>query len=141
MRKNINGALYNQSVTIVEPAGEEITDCRNKFLNYDTAGSVVLAVDGTKPILGIAIIEAGCNDISGVESGNVKAGEDIDIQIKDIGYVIAADEIAKGAEITATAGGLAITAAAGDYVAGIALGAASKDRYCRVQIVHYQKNA
>ena len=32
MRKNINGALYNQSVTIVEPAGEEITDCRNKFL-------------------------------------------------------------------------------------------------------------
>ena len=73
------------------------------------------------------------------------AGADLEYEVGTMIEIpraaLTADEIAKGAEITATAGGLAITAAAGDYVAGIALGAASKDRYCRVQIVHYQKNA
>ena len=49
-------------------------------------------------------------------------------------------EIAKGAEVTAGEAGLAAAAAAGDYVIGLALDAAQKDEYCRIQIMKYQKN-
>ena len=62
-----------------------------------------------------------------------------DIQIKDIGYVLAGATITKGQEVTAGANGLAAVAAAGNYVLGIALTSAKKDEYCRVQIAKYQK--
>lgn len=142
MAKNFNGVLFNQSVTIAEKAGSEIKDCRNKILTYDSSGNVVLATNGTKPLLGVAIIEAGVNDVSGSDSGKVLAGDIVDVQIKDIGYAIASAAIAKGAEVTSTANGLAKTAQAGEYVIGIALNEAkAANDYIRIQIVKYQKNA
>ncbi|MCI8418858.1 MAG: hypothetical protein HFI33_15405 [Lachnospiraceae bacterium] len=138
--RNFNGVQINQSVTIVEKAGTQIQDCRNRVMVYDEDGNVVLAADGTKPFAGIALIEAGMNDISGVNAGRVEAGEPLDIQIKDMGYVLAGGDIAKGAEIAAGADGVAVTAAAGDYVLGIALDAVEKDDYCYIQISKYQKN-
>ncbi len=139
MNRNFNGVQINQSVTIVEQAGTSMTDCRNRAMIYDDSGNVVLATDGTKPILGIALIESGLNDISGKESGFVAEGEDVDIQIKDMGYILAGTEIVKGAEVTAGTDGLAAEAASGDYVVGIALDVAGKDEYCRIQIAKYQK--
>ena len=139
MGKNFNGAHMNHSATIVEKAGAAIDDCRNKILKYDENGDVVLAGAGTDIPVGVAIIEAGYNDISGVESGKVNKGDDIDIQIKDIGYVIAGAEIKKGQEVTAMAGGLATPASAGNYVIGIALGNAAANAYCRIQFNRYQK--
>ncbi len=138
-KRNISGVQINQSVTIVEQAGAAIEDVRNRILSYDENGDVILAADGTAVPVGIAIIEAGVNDISGTESGKVAAGDDVDIQIKDIGYVLAGAAIAKGAEVMASTG-LAIPATAGNYVVGIALSAAAKDEYCRVQIARYQKS-
>lgn len=138
MGRNFNGVQINQSVTISEQAGADIADCRNRILVYDEEGNVVLAADGTKPLIGIALIEAGVNDISGVESGKVSIGDDVDIQIKDIGYVLAGADITKGAEVTAGADGLAAVAAAGDHVVGIALKNAAKDGYLRVQICKYK---
>lgn len=137
--RNFNGVQINQSVTIVEQAGADIADVRNRILAYDKDGNVILAADGSTALLGIALIESGINDISGIESGNVKTGEDVDIQIKDIGYILAGGDIAKGEEVTAS-NGLAVKAEAGNYVVGIALSAAAKDDYCRVQIAKYQKN-
>ena len=137
--RNFNGVQINQSVTIVEQAGAEIADARNSILAYDKDGNVVLAADGSAVLVGIALIEAGINDISGVESGKVNAGDDVDIQIKDIGYILAGGDIAKGEEVTASSG-LAVKAEAGNYVVGIALSAAATDEYCRVQIAKYQKN-
>ena len=136
--RNFNGVQINQSVTIVEQAGTDIADARNRIVTYDEDGNVVLAADGTNPIVGISLIETGLNDISGENSGKVKAGDDVDIQIKDIGYILAGGDIAKGDEITASEG-LAVKAEAGNYVVGIALSAAAKDDYCRVQITKYQK--
>lgn len=138
--RNFNGVQINQSVTIVEPAGADIADCRNRIMVYDDNGKVVLATDGMKIPVGIALIEAGINDISGVESGKASADSDVDIQIKDIGFVLAGDEIKKGAEVTAGEGGMAVTATNGDYVVGVALAAAAKNEYCRIQITKYQKN-
>lgn len=138
--RNFNGVQINQSVTIVEPAGADIADCRNRIMVYDDNGKVVLATDGMKIPVGIALIEAGINDISGVESGKASADSDVDIQIKDIGFVLAGDEIKKGAEVTAGEGGMAVTATNGDYVVGVALAATAKNEYCRIQITKYQKN-
>lgn len=139
MGKNFNGSQINQSATIVGTAAVEITDCRNRIMKYDANGNVVLATAGTDIPLGIAIIEAGYNDISGAESGKVAAGNDVDIQIKDIGFVIAGAEIKKGQEVTAGADGKAAVAAAGNYVLGIALNSVSAGGYCNIQIAKYQK--
>ena len=136
--RNFNGVQINQSVTIVEKAGAEIADVRNRIMTYDKDGNVVLAADGSAVLVGIALIESGINDISGVESGKVNVGDDVDIQIKDIGYILAGGDIAKGKEVTAS-NGLAVTAESGSYVVGIALSAVEKDEYCRVQIAKYQK--
>lgn len=139
MGKNFNGAQINQSVTIVEKSGAEIADVRNRIVKYDENGKVVLAAAGTDLPVGIAIIEAGYNDITGAESGKVMPGDDVDIQIKDIGFVIASAEIKKGQEVTAGAEGKAAVAAAGNYVLGVALNSVPKDGYCKVQIMRYQK--
>ena len=136
--RNFNGVQINQSVTIVEQAGADIADARNRIMAYDEDGNVILAEDGSTVLVGITLIEAGVNDISGVESGKVNAGNDVDIQIKDIGYILAGGDIAKGDEVTAS-GGLAVKAEPGNYVVGIAMSAAAKDEYCRVQIAKYQK--
>lgn len=139
MGKNFNGAQINQSVTIVEKSGAEIADVRNRIVKYDENGKVVLAAAGTDLPVGIAIIEAGYNDITGAESGKAMPGDDVDIQIKDIGFVIAGAEIKKGQEVTAGAEGKAAVAAAGNYVLGVALNSVPKDGYCKVQIMRYQK--
>ena len=139
MGKNFNGTQINQSPTISEKAGADVADIRNLILKYDTDGNVVVAADGTAPLLGVSIIEGGYNDISGVEAGMVKKGEDVDILIKDIGFVIASAEIKKGQEVTATTGGKAAVATAGDYVIGVALNNVSAGGYSRLQLSKYQK--
>ena len=139
MAKNFNGTQINNSATIVEKAGAEITACRNKIMKYDDNGDVVLATAGTDIPIGVALIESGCNDISGAESGQVAIGDDVDILVKDIGFVLAGATITKGQEITAGANGLAAVAAAGNYVLGIALSSAKENEYCRIQITKYQK--
>lgn len=140
-RRNYNGVQINQSVTIVVEAGAQIEDVRNRIMKFDDNGNVVLATAGTDIPVGIALIEAGINDISGKESGKVAAGDDVDIQIKDIGVVLTGATIKKGQEITAGANGLAAPAAAGNYVLGYALANAEADQYLPVQIAKYQKNA
>ncbi len=141
MAKNFNGTQINNSSTIVEKAGAAITDCRNKIMKYDSNGDVVLAAAGTDIPIGVAIIEAGCNDISGAESGKVNVGDDVDILVKDIGYVLAGAAITKGQEVAAGANGLAAVAVAGNYVLGIALSSVKANEYCRIQITKYQKAA
>lgn len=139
MVKNYNGAQFNSSVTIVQMAGAEIADCRNRIMKFDDNGDAILATAGTDIPVGIAIIEAGYNDITGVNSGKVEVGQRIDILIKDMGVVLAGDTIKKGQEITAGADGKAVVAASGDYVLGIALDAAEADEYLQIQIAKYQK--
>jgi len=137
--RNFNGTQINQSATIVEKAGTDIADVRNRIMAYDKDGNVVLAEDGSVVPAGVALAGTGINDISGAESGKVNAGDDVDIQVKDIGYIMAGGGIAKGDEVMAS-GGLAVKAETGNYVSGIALSEASEGGCCRVQIARYQKN-
>lgn len=139
MGKNYNGAQHMSSATIVEMAGVEIVDCRNRIMKYDENGKVVLATAGTDLPVGIAIIEAGYNDISGMESGKVKAGERIDILIKDMGVVLAGASIKKGQEVAAGANGLAVAAVSGNYVLGMAMENAEANEYLPILITKYIK--
>lgn len=139
MAKNYNGVQINPSPTIVEKAGAVIADVRNRIMKYDENGNVVLATAGTDIPVGVAIIEAGYNDISGVNSGKVNAGEDVDILIKDMGVVLAGATIKKGQEVAAGANGLAAVAASGNYVLGIALDTVEANEFLAIQIAKYQK--
>lgn len=141
MGKNYNGVQINPSPTIVEKAGAEITDVRNRIMKYDENGEVVLATAGTDMPVGIALIEGGYNDITGAESGKVAKGDDVDILVKEIGVVLAGATIKKGQEVAAGADGKAAAAAAGNYVLGVALEGAAAGEYLPVQISKYQKNA
>lgn len=138
-KRNYNGIQINPSPTIVEKAGAEIVDVRNRIMKYDENGFVVLATAGTDIPVGIAIIEAGYNDITGVESGKVPAGDDVDILIKDMGVVLAGATIKKGQEVTAGADGMAAVAAPHEYVLGIALDNAEANEWLPIQITKYQK--
>lgn len=137
-RKNYHGVQINQSPTIVEQAGAAIDDVRNLIMKYDDNGNVVLATAGTDKPVGIALIEAGYNDISGVESGKVAAGDNVDILVKDMGVVLAGATIKKGQEVAAGAGGMAVVAAEGNYVLGIALDNAESGEYLTIQIAKYK---
>ena len=138
-KRNYNGVQINPSPTIVVEAGADIADCRNKIMKFDSNGKAVLATAGTDIPLGIALIEAGYNDITGAEAGKVAAGDDVDILIKEMGVVIAGAEIKKGQEVTAGADGKAAVAASGNYVLGIAITDAPADGYLHIQIAKYKK--
>lgn len=139
MGKNYNGVQINQSVTIVEQSGANIADVRNRIMKFDDNGNVVLATAGTDIPVGVAIIEAGYNDITGNESGKVMTGDNVDIVVKDMTVVLAGAEIKKGQEIAAGANGLAVAAESGNYVLGFALGNAKANEYVAVQIAKYKK--
>lgn len=138
-KRNYRGVQFNQSPTIVELAGAKIEDVRNLIMKYDDNGNVVLATAGTDIPVGIALIEAGYNDITGQTSGMVEVGDNVDILIKDRGVVLAGATIKKGQEVAAGANGMAAVAASGNYVLGIALGNANEGEYLEVQIAKYQK--
>lgn len=139
VRRNFHGLQINSTPTIVRTAGADVDDVRCKIMKYDENKNLVLATAGTDLPVGVAIIEAGYNDISGVEAGKVKAGEDVTVQIKDIGYVIAGAEIKEGQEVAAGADGKAKVAESGDYVLGIALNSVTAEGFCEIQHMRYKK--
>lgn len=138
LKRNVHGAQFNQTPTLVGVAAADVADIRNLVVAYNTDGKVVVAEDATSWPVGIAIVEAGLNDITGENSGSVKAGDDVDILIKDIGYAIAGGAIKKGEPVCATAGGKVVKATSG-YVLGHAVTDASGDgKYVQVQICKYK---
>lgn len=115
MAKTMLGTAINPSPTIVLKANAAIAS---------GARAVALAVNGGKAVLpsaGAAVI-----GISGMETDDaVAAGDDIEIQIKDIGKWTAGEAIAVGDELATDAAGKAVKATAGDFIVGYALSAAT----------------
>ena len=119
----------NESPTIVEKAGAAIADVRGKAVKY-ADGAVVLAGAGELAI-GVGILT---NDEA------TEQGADVDIQIKDIGHVLAGGKIAKGAELASDKDGKFVTAAEGNYVVAIALeDAVDAGVYIKARLVSYKK--
>lgn len=115
----------NTSPTISEKAGANMADPRGLFLKYDGNGNVVPAsVEGEK-VVGVAII---------TNNEGVKAGQDVDIQIKEIGLAKAGAAITKGDEVMAMTDGKATVATSGKFMVGIALENAEAGQFFFIQM-------
>ena len=124
MAKIYTSAQINDSATLVFPAAEEIKDVRNKIVVL-TADGAKVAADATAPFMGVGLIT---NDFP------IAKGEDVHIQIKEIGLVEVGAEVTAGAAVSADANGLLKPAADGEYVLGIALSAGAVGDNIFIQI-------
>lgn len=121
----------NTSATIVAAAGAE-ADYRGKAVKFNENGAVVAAGAGEVAI-GIGII---------TNAEVTKAGEDVDIQVKEIGLGLAGAAITKGAELASNAEGKLVPAEGGNFVIAVALdSAAEAGTYINIQVCKYQKTA
>ncbi len=119
------GTSINESPTIVLPAGEEIQDARGIALVIKE-GAVVKPEAGAN-VIGISVIET---------EDMVVQGEDITVQIKDIGKWVAGEEIVIGTELATDAEGKAVAASDGDFIVAVALSNATEaGSWVKVQII------
>ena len=126
-RKNFSysGTVINDSPTIVDKAGAEITTGPFTAMGYKD-GMLVAATAEIAPF-GITVAET---------EDNIPTGEDVTIQIKDIGAWKAGASFACGAALTSDANGCAVTATAGKFILAYALEeATAAGQIVRVQIV------
>lgn len=118
----------NDSPTIVGKATSAIVGGAFIAAKFDANGGIVLAGAGENAI---GLMLATTPD-------SVVAGEDVNIQIKDIGFWKTGAAVNPGAELTSDAAGKAVTAAVGNFVTAIALEKANgADEIIKVQIVKY----
>ena len=116
----------NDSPVITGKAAAAIENGAFLAAKFDENGNIVLAGAGDNA-LGLLIATT---------PENVAAGEDVTVQIKDIGLWRTGGAVAAGAELTPDANGAAVTAEEGEYVAAIALEAATAaGQVIKVQIV------
>ncbi len=115
---NYIAASINQSPVISMKAGADLADVRGKAVMFDETGGVILASAG-KPALGIAVLS---------NPENINKGDDIDIQIKDIGHVKASAAVKPGDALAPDANGALVPATSGSYLA-IALEGGAKDAF------------
>lgn len=117
------GTGINDSPTIALTAAEAIENAAFKAVKLDENGNVVLAAEGEAPI---GIITA--------EFDNVSEGDDITVQVKDIGFALAGEAITAGQEVACGTDGKIKTAASGNFIIGFALETAEINTVARVQI-------
>lgn len=119
------GTTINESPTIVLPAGAKIEAAQ---------GKAVIISDGTAKLA-----TAGANAIGLIplsEDETIAQGDDVVIQVKDIGAWVAGEKIAVGDELTSNATGQAVKVADGNFITAIALTAADKaGAIIRVQLI------
>ena len=109
------GSSINSSPVVVFKAGTGIENARAVALSLKD-GALVKAEAGAN-VLGISIVETDTD---------VKAGEDITVQVKDIGEWVAGGAVQAGDELASDAEDRAEPAKAGDFIAGMALSSADK---------------
>lgn len=125
MSSSYFGTSINESPTVVFPAGEKLEAARGIALAIKD-GAVVKPAAGAN-VIGISLIET--DEV-------VDQGDDIDIQIKDIGKWAAGEEIAVGTELATDAAGKAVAAKAGDFIVAVALSSAiSEGTWIKAQII------
>lgn len=109
------GTSINESPTIVLEAGAEIKNAQGIALAI-TDGKAALPAAGAN-VIGLSLFT---NDET------IAAGDDVDIQVKDIGKWIAGEAIAVGDELATDAAGKAVKATSGAFIVAVALSAADE---------------
>ena len=108
---SIYGTPINDSPVVNIKAGATIS--APAFLAV-TAGGAVCGAGA----LALGIVTPDCDSA-------VASGDDLTVQIKDIGTWIAGAAVSAGAELASDANGKAVTATSGDFILAIALKAAT----------------
>lgn len=120
------GTTINESPVIVRPAAVDIEAARGIALALDSDGNFALPTAGAN-VVGISLMTT---------DEKVATGDDITVQIKDIGKWVAGAEITPGTELTTDAEGKAVPATTGNFITAIALsGATSAGTLVKCQIV------
>lgn len=101
----------NTSPTITRKAGAALTNAAFRAARFDAGGNLILAGAGENAI-GVFIATT---------PQTIAVGEDVTVQIKDIGLWMTGAAVAAGAELAANATGAAVTAVAGNHVIALAL--------------------
>ena len=109
------GTTINDSPVIVGEAAAALSGKSFYAVKFDSYGKIALC--STEGEVALGLIPA--------EQGDKAAGDDITVQIKDIGMMVASGSISAGAEVMTDANGKAKTATAGKFVIGYALQAAT----------------
>lgn len=109
---NYFGASINQTPTIAEQAGAEIINGVFLIVKYDSNGNVVLCDTEGELTAGVLLPET---------TRVVGIGEDITLQIKDIGLVKAGAAVKKGQEVMTDNKSRAVPATTGKFVLGYAM--------------------
>lgn len=119
-----NGSVINDSATIVMPAKAAVTG--GAFTAVSAAsGGVSPCTDALIP-MGVTIAET---------PANVSVGEDVHVQVKDIGMWKGGAAFAAGDPLASDAEGLAVKATDGKFILGFALeDCAAKGQAVKVQI-------
>ena len=115
---NYFGVGIITSSVVAEIAGADIENAAFCAVKYDENGNVVLCDTEGEIVAGIVLPET---------TQKISAGEDITIQIKDIGLCKVGAEIKKGQEVMVDAQGRVIPATAGKFVVGYAVTTASAE--------------
>lgn len=109
------GTTINDSATIAGECAAAMSGKQFLAAKFDSNGKI--AVCSTEGEVALGLIPA--------EEGTKAAGDTIAVQIKDIGLMEASGAIAVGAAVMTDANGKAKTAAAGKFILGYALKAAT----------------
>lgn len=131
----VNGKQYltafmNNSATIRDVLAADTTGAPHKAVTYNADGKLTLPTAAGEPAIGIILSDAPAND-----SGVTPAGTEVDVLVKDIGLMETGAAVAKGDLLAVTKDGTARKAAAGEYIFGIAMTAASTaGELCQVRI-------
>ena len=115
----------NDSPVITGKAASQMANAAFYAAKFDDDGNITHAGKGENAI---GLFIATTPEL-------VNAGDDVTVQIKDIGLWVTGDAVAAGAELTSDANGAAVTPEQGDYVTAIALEAAAAGQVIKVQIV------
>lgn len=119
------GSTINDSSTIPAVAAEAIEDARGKAVKFDENGKIKVCDAANEAVAGLVIYQ-------GLKP--VKEGEEVSVQIKDIGLAVAGGEIKVGDYVGTDAQGR-LTKATSGFIVGMAVSPASKeDVLFRVQI-------
>ena len=119
------GTAINTSPTITGLAGAAITNGAFLAVRFDGSANIVLAAAGGNA-LGLLVATT---------PAAVAIGDDVTVQIKDIGLWTAGAAVAAGVELTPNAAGQAVAVATGNHVLAVALEAATAaGQVIRVQI-------
>lgn len=109
---NYFGASMNQSPVVAEKAGKEIKNGAFLAVKYDDDGNIVLCDKAGETALGILLPDT---------AEEISQGNELTIQIKDIGLAKAGGVFKKGAPLTTDAQGKLVEAASGSFILGYAL--------------------